>query len=124
MTPRFAFLGLAVVVSSVVVSGAASPAGPPCPKSCTALVTLFNEPFDDESRVSHFPLGHDANIASRALVNKIIAGTCPFSPKERIIFLIHSPSRTFGGKVPSQSARTDRSSLASGLAATGSGAQC
>ena len=67
------------------------------PKSCTALVTLFNEPFDDESRVSHFPLGHDANIATRALVNKIIVGTCPFSAKERIIFLIHSPSRTFGG---------------------------
>jgi hypothetical protein len=91
------FLGFVMTTSAVVLTGAASPVEPPSQKSCTALVTLFNKRFADESQVSHLPLTYDPRFAIRALVNEVIAGACPFSPKDRAIFLIHSPSLTFGG---------------------------
>lgn len=91
------FLGFVMTTSAVVLTGAASPVKPPGQESCTALVTLFNKPFADESHVPQLPLTYDPRFEIRALVNQILAGTCPFSPKGRAIFLIHSPSLTFGG---------------------------
>lgn len=86
-----------MATSAGVLAGDASPAKPPRSKLCTALVTLRNEPFADESRLPQLPITYDANFAVRASVNEVLAGACPFSAKDRVVLFIHSPAMTFGG---------------------------
>jgi len=64
---------------------------------CTLLVRLFNSPFDDETNVPTIPLTFDARIAMRAEIESVVLGTCAFKSGDRIVFLIHSPTRTMGG---------------------------
>jgi hypothetical protein len=61
------------------------------------LVRLFNSPFDDEANVPTVPLTSDARIAMRAEIESVELGTCEFQSGDRVIFLIHSPTRTLGG---------------------------
>ena len=88
-------LALGILLAAPVrVAVAASPSPP---KSCTLLVTLLNKPFSDESGVPVVPLTFDARIAIRAVIDEVVLGSCGFAARERVVFLIHSPSMTFGG---------------------------
>ncbi len=60
-------------------------------------MTLYNEPFDDETGLPRLELTSDARIALRALSSAVLRGNCPFSAGDRAILLIHSPSQTLGG---------------------------
>lgn len=70
---------------------------PPASRECTLLVTLSNEPFANETDIPQIALTFDARIAVRAVVEDAPQGACGLAPGERAVFLIHSPSRTFGG---------------------------
>jgi hypothetical protein len=80
------------VSSGFTVQAASSPEG-----TCTLLVRLFNEPFDDEADIPTIPLTFDAHIALGAQVEGVVDGACDFSAGDRTVFLIHSPTRTLGG---------------------------
>ncbi len=86
-------LACVVLVSWFEFSTAESPSL----DSCTLLVRLFNEPFDDETNVQTVPLTFDARIAMRAEIESVEHGVCEFQPGSRFVFLIHSPIRTLGG---------------------------
>jgi hypothetical protein len=65
--------------------------------SCTLLATLYNKPFPNEDEVPQVQITFDAHIAVRAEVERVVLGSCGFSPGDRVTFLIHSPTRMLGG---------------------------
>jgi hypothetical protein len=94
-SPRGVATTLAFAV--LVACGGWISAAPTPEESCTLLVRLFNDPFEDETTVPTIPLTFDARIAIRAEVEGVDQGDCGFSRGDRAVFLIHSPTRTFGG---------------------------
>lgn len=89
--------GLTVVLTSAVFLGAQDTPDSPRPATCTVLATFYNDPFENEKDVPTFPITYDPMFAIHAVIDKMIAGDCPFASQARVIFVIHSPSLTFGG---------------------------
>ena len=77
--------------------GALPPKGAQAASSCTLRVTLYNEPFTKANKLKPIPLTFEAWFGVWARVLQVVRGSCPFKPGEKLAFVIHSPSLTFGG---------------------------